>query len=453
MATDLLKNVISRIERVAELAKLPDWYVTELKGFKTRWSTDMLVRINDSANPGKKITRAFKVVRVRHRVPDNRWITGGGWRHHPDVTLSQMESHAIEMSLKCWIMGIPHGGAKGGIAFDPHQYSREDVMAITLKAVDEAIEADMIGPYKDRWAPDVNTNEVIMKWIQDQYSYEMRKRRTPEPAATVTGKPLGFGGIPGRKEATGRGLHYALQVFRKHAGLDLPPTPRVVMQGCGNVGYYFAKLAEEFGIKIVGIKDQFGGVYHPDLPITELLRYVDTHPKKSVEGFHEICKGDPILTNEDLFSLPADIALPAALEEAITPQIAENLKVKVVLEGANGPTRPKADKILEDRGIVVIPDIYANAGGVTVSYFEWAHDTGIEPFDEALHTPKSKDLELVFASLQEAFSRNGKAIIQLQKEMNAAQPISFRLASYIYALNRVLPFFAMKRREPLVDLV
>lgn len=404
----------------------------------------MLVDVSDPPRPGHKRTESFKLVRIRHRVPDNTWITGGGWRHHPDVGISQMESHAIEMSIKCWIMGIPHGGAKGGIAFDPTKYSRDDLIAITKKAVEEAVEAGTIGPYIDRWAPDVNTDETIMKWIQDQYSYEMRKQRKPEPAAAVTGKPVDCGGIPGRKEATGRGLHYALKIFRKEAKLKLPDKPTVILQGFGNVGYHFARLAPEFDIKIVAIQDQYGGVYHPNLPLKDLLSYVDQHPQKSVAGFHEVCKGDSIGSAEELFSTKADIALPAALEAVITPEIAGSLRVKVLLEGANGPTLPEADPILKKRGIVVIPDVYCNAGGVILSYFEWWFDTKIDPFDPQLQPPQTKDEDLLSAALQSAFIRNGREIIHIAE---TAWDNDYRSACYSYAMRRVLARFAMKRRQ------
>jgi len=449
MATDLLKNILTRIEKVAEIEKFPDWYITELKGFKKRWSTDMLVDVNDPRNPGNKKTESFKVVRSEHRTPDNRWITGGGFRFHPDVTLSQMESHAIEMSFKFWIMGIPHGGAKGGAAIDPAKYSPEDLVAITLKTVEEALEANTIGPFIDRWAPDIGTNEIIMKWIQDQYSYEMRKRGRPEPAAAVTGKPVEFGGIPGRKEATGLGILYGFEVFRKEMPLEILEQPTAILQGIGNVGLHFALFAEEHGIKIIAVQDQFGGVYHPDLPIKELISYVQTHPRKTVAGFHEICKGDAIKTPEELFSIKADIAVPAALEEAITPKIAELLKVKILLEGANGPTLPEAEPILEEKNIFVIPDIYVNSGGALVSYFEWYLDTHIDPFDILLRPPQYKDASLVFSAMKEAFARNGKEIIKIYKLLKERPDdhISPRLASCIYAMKRVLPFFTMKRRK------
>lgn len=449
MAIDLLKNVITRIQQAAEYNSFPDWYIAELCTHDDNWSSDIIVNATDLDNPGTKKLQPFKMTRIWHRVPDNSWIFGGGWRHHQSVTPEMMESHAIEMSLKCWIMGIPHGGAKGGIAFDPQKYTQEDLIAIICKAVEKAIERNKIGPAVDRWAPDVNTNPTIMKWIQDHYSYQMRLRHTPQFAACVTGKPVNFGGMPGRVESTARGLHYAIQVFRRNGAITLPERPTVLLEGFGNVGSNFAALEEEFNVKVIGVLDQYGGVYHPNLPINQLMEYVARHPQKTVSGFHEICGGDAIKNAEELFSIKADIALPAALEETITEKIAKILNVKVLLEGANGPTVPEADPILHDRGIEVIPDIYANAGGVLVSYFEWEKDTHVMPFDILLEPPRIRNEELVFAALHDAFARNGAAIINLKKrlETGTGRSVSYRMASCIYAMERVLPTYAMKRKK------
>ena len=313
----------------------------------------------------------------------------------------------------------------------------------------------MSRPYIDRWAPDVNTNETIMKWMQDHYSYMMRNRGRIESAACVTGKPVDFSGMPGRKEATGRGLHYALRVFRdltdEKAAIILPKHPTVILQGFGNVGYHFAKLCKEFGLKVIAVLDQYGGVYHPDLPLADLFTYADNNPRKTVAGFHEICGGDELKNDKELFSIPADIAVPAALEEVITPEIAALLKVKVLLEAANGPTVPEADSILADRGIEVIPDIYANSAGYLVSYFEWEQDTHIKPFDRLLHPPQWREENLVFKAMHDAFVRNGQAIIRIKRKIEAAtgHPVDYRLASYVYAMERVLPIYAMKRKEEL----
>lgn len=451
MPSDLLTNILTRIHDAASCNSFPDWYIDELCSHDNRWSPTIRVKVTDPDNPSQRIWQSFKIVRVWHRLPDNTWIYGGGWRHHPDVTLSMMESHAIEMSLKGWIMGIPHGGAKGGIAFDPRRYSRDDISEITCKAVDKAMQHNCLGPYIDRWAPDVGTNEKDMKCIQDHYSYEMRNRGTVQPAACVTGKPVNAGGMPGRKEATGRGLHDALEVFRSEGAMNLSEHPTVILQGFGNVGYHFAKLCDEFGLKVIGVMDQYGGVYHPDLPLADLLSYVDHHPQKTVAGFHTVCGGDELKSSKELFSIPADIAVPAALEEVITPEIASLLKVKLILEGANGPTLPESDPILADRGIEVIPDIFANAGGFLVSYFEWEKDTHVAPFDIDLHPPKERDEKLVFAAMKNAFVRNGKEIIGIRHkvETKTGRHIGNRLASYICAMQHVLPIYAMKRKQDL----
>src|SRR3989344_4978730 len=455
MATDLLKNIRTRIEKAGEIGKFPDWYITELLGFKRRWSTDQTVETTD-LKTGKKKTESFKVVRVWHRLPDNRWIYGGGFRFHEDVTLSQMESHAMEMSFKDWIMGIPHGGSKGGIAFDPAKYSEDDVVSITLKSAEDAIEANIIGPYIDRWAPDLGTNETVMKWIQDEYSYEMRKRGSPQPAAAVTGKPLDYGGMPGRREATGLGLHYAYETFRKELKEKLPKEPTVILQGFGNVGMHFAKIAMDIDKKkiIAGVADiksgVEGGVYcEKGLDIAKLILYAEKN--RTVQGFESEQPTASKATLDEMLEKGADVFVPAALEESVTKERAEKMKIKVQLEGANGPTPPEADPILESRDIVVIPDIYSNSGGVLVSYFEWAQDTGIEPFDTQLVLPRGRSsevLEMVYTSMHDAFLRNGSKIMRIQKQTkDGTKNISYRLASYIYAMERVIPYFATKRKK------
>lgn len=458
MATDLLKNIRTRIEKAGEIGKFPDWYITELLGFKRRWSTDFVLDITDKTT-GKKKTETFKMVRVWHRKPNNRWPYGGGFRFHPDVTLSQMESHAIEMSLKDWVMGLSHGGSKGGIALNPDNYTDEDMLAITNKALEEAVEAGVIGPLIDRWAPDVGTNQIVMQRFQSRYAYEMAKAHIQEGNATVTGKPLDDGGMPGREEATGLGLHYAYETFRKELKGKLPKTPTVILQGFGNVGLFFAKIAQELDKKkiIVGVADKTGGVEsgvycEKGLDIEKLITYAKSN--RTVQGFEsEQPTATKATLEEMLFEKGADVFVPAALEEVVTTELAKKAKIKVLEEGANGPTLPEADPILEDRGIIVIPDIYANAGAVIVSFFEWAQDTGRHPFDTELKVPTSNSpevLDIVYAELQGAFNRNGSRIIALQKRtMDGSKNVSYRLASYIYAMERVLSRFAAKRDKKL----
>ncbi len=451
--SDLLSNIKDRIYQVAGLNSFPDWYIDELCDHDNEWVTHIHEKVADPENPSQKSWQSFEVVRIHHRTPNKSWIYGGGWRHHPNVNREMMKSHSIEMSLKGWIMGIPHGGAKGGIAIDPKKYSRDDLRAIVRKAVDKAIKHNFIGPSVDRWAPDVGTNEKVMDWIQQHYADKAIGDDIVKSGACVSGKPVLTGGMPGRIEATGRGLHEALRTFRNAGEISLPEHPTVILQGFGNVGYYFAKLCEEFGLKIVGVMDQYGGVYHPDLPMAELLAYVNHNPRKSVAGFHEFCGGDEIANEKELFSIPADIAVPAALEEAITPEIASLLQVKVLLEAANGPTVPDADPILAERNIIVIPDIYANAGGFLVSYFEWEQVTHFKPFDPDLHPPKWRDEDLALAAMGSAFHRNGKGIIGLKHnvESSVGHKIGNRLASYMYAMERILPIYALHRGEDLPE--
>lgn len=456
MATDLLKNIRTRIEKAGEIGKFPDWYITELLGFKRRWSTDFILDITDKKT-GKRRTEAFKMVRVWHRLPNNRWLYGGGFRFHEDVTLSQMESHAIEMSLKGWIHGLGQGGSKGGLAIDPNKYTDTDMLAICNKVIEEAVEANVIGPWMDRWAPDVGTNELVMERFQSRFAYEKRKPGNPEPLATVTGKPLSDGGMPGRREATGLGLHYAYETFRKELKDKLPKNPTIILEGFGNVGSEFARLAMELDKKktIVGVADinngVKGGVYcEKGLDIEKLLAYARSN--RTVQGFEsEQPTASRATLEEILFDKGADGFVPAALEETITTEVARRAKVKFIEEGANGPTVPESDPILDSRNIVVIPDIFANAGGVIVSYFEWAQDTGGKPFDTSLIIPNSRSpevVDIVYQQLQSTFTRNGANIINLQKQLkDGNKNISYRLASYIYSMKRVLPHFAAKRNK------
>lgn len=456
MATDLLKNIRTRIEKAGEIGKFPDWYITELLGFKRRWSTDFILDITDPKT-GKKKAEAFKMVRVWHRLPNNRWLYGGGFRFHEDVTLSQMESHAIEMSFKGWIHGLKQGGSKGGIAFDPSKRTDEDLIAICNKAIEEAVEANVIGPWMDRWAPDVGTNELVMQRFQSRFAYEKRKPGTPEPLATITGKPLDDGGMPGRTEATGLGLHYAYEPFRKELKGKLPKNPTIILEGFGNVGSEYARLSMDLDKRktIVGVTDKFngikGGVYcEKGLDIEKLLKYAKSN--RTVQGFESEQKtASKAVLEEMLFDKGADGFVPAALEETVTEEVAKKAKIKFMEEGANGPTLPEADPILEERGITVIPDIYANAGGVIVSFFEWAQDTGGKPFDTDLIIPPSNSpavVEIVYQQLQGAFTRNGANIINLQKQTkDGNKNISYRMASYIYAMDRVFSRFAAKRNK------
>jgi glutamate dehydrogenase (NAD(P)+) len=315
----------------------------------------------------------------------------GGIRYHPGVTLDEVTALAAWMTWKCAVAHVPFGGGKGGIIVDPNRLSRRELEALTRRYVAEIVDA--IGPEKDVPAPDVNTNDQIMAWVMDTYSMHVGHTAT----AVVTGKPIEMGGSLGRREATGRGVMIVTREAAKHLGVQIQGAT-VAVQGFGNVGSVSADLLARLGAKIVAITDWKGGVYNDKgLDVTKMLDYARQH--KSIEGFPG---GDP-LDNTKLFSLPVDVLIPAALENQITMENAPSIKAKIIAEGANGPTTPDAHKHLHERGVFVIPDILANAGGVTTSYFEWVQDRHgyfweeeevnrrleakmCEAFDDVLHT-------------------------------------------------------------------
>ena len=302
----------------------------------------------------------FTGYRVQHSIA--RGPAKGGIRFAPDVTLDEVRALASWMTWKCAVVNIPFGGGKGGVIVDPHLLSDAELEKLTRRYTAEII--DFIGPEKDVPAPDVNTNAQIMAWIMDTYS--MHSRRTV--TAVVTGKPEALGGSRGRPEATGRGCMIVTLQALKRLGLA-PQDCRVVIQGFGNVGGMAAKLMRAIGFKIVCIVEYDGAVYNPQgLDIAALQQ----HRKEtgSITGF---AGGEDMDKAEAMF-LPCDVLIPAATENVVNSRTADRLRCKILCEGANGPTTPLADQILEDKRVFVIPDILANAGGVTVSYFEWVQD-------------------------------------------------------------------------------
>jgi glutamate dehydrogenase (NAD(P)+) len=286
----------------------------------------------------------------------------GGIRYHPDVTLDEVKALAAWMTWKCAVAGIPFGGGKGGIICDPTKMSKREIEALTRRYVAEIIDA--IGPDKDVPAPDVNTNEQVMAWIMDTYSMHVGHTET----AVVTGKPVVMGGSLGRREATGRGVMITTREAAKHLGINIKGAT-VAVQGFGNVGSVSADLLNQNGAKIVAVTDWKGGVHNDKgLDVPALIAWVNEH--KTVGGF----PGADPLTADKIFEMDVDILIPAALENQITTENSSRIKAKIVAEGANGPTTPEAHKQLHARGVFVIPDILANAGGVTTSYFEWVQD-------------------------------------------------------------------------------
>lgn len=304
--------------------------------------------------------QVFEGYRVQHNFA--RGPAKGGIRYAPDVSLDEVKALSAWMTWKCAVVNVPFGGAKGGIICDPRQMSMGELERMTRRYTSELM--DFIGPDKDVPAPDMNTNEQTMAWIMDTYS--MHARHTVN--AVVTGKPVALGGSLGRREATGRGVLFCVNEAIKRFNLT-PGQTSVVVQGSGNVGGIGAQLMWEAGYKVVAISDIGSGIYNEKgLNIPHVLEYLNQN--KSLEGYADVQH----VGNKELLEIECDVLAPCATENQITSENADRIKCKILAEGANGPTTPKADKILHDKGIFVIPDILANAGGVTVSYFEWVQD-------------------------------------------------------------------------------
>ncbi len=304
--------------------------------------------------------RVFTGYRVHHNT--SRGPSKGGIRYHPAVTLDEVKALAMWMTWKCAVVGIPFGGAKGGVIVDPRQLSKNELQRMTRRYASEIL--PLIGPERDIPAPDLGTNEQVMAWIMDTYS----TREGFSVPGVVTGKPLAIGGSKGRFQATSRGVMYITLATLKHLGMSVEDT-RVVVQGFGNVGGGTVDFLYQQGCRIVGVSDVQGGVYNQEgLSPTGLHAYEEE--AGTIAGYEG---GEPV-TNEQLLELDCDVLIPAAIEGQLTEKNADRVKASVIVEAANGPTVPEADGILKDRGVLVVPDILANAGGVTVSYFEWVQD-------------------------------------------------------------------------------
>lgn len=319
-------------------------------------SVNFPVRMDD----GK--VKVFRGYRVHHS--DSRGPVKGGLRYHHAVSMDEVRALAMWMTWKCAVVNIPYGGAKGGVVVDASQLSITELERLTRRFTTEI--SILIGPETDIPAPDVATNPQMMAWIMDTYSMH----RGHSVTSVVTGKPISAGGSLGRVEATGRGVSFATREALKAYNVS-PEGQRVVVQGFGNVGSISARLLYEMGCKVVAVSDVFGGIYNPKgLNIHQLLEYIKTSPKRSVLGFPD---SEPV-SNSDLLTLPCEILVPAALENQLTVDNADQVQAKFIIEAANGPTTPEADQIFRDRGLILVPDILANAGGVTVSYFEWVQN-------------------------------------------------------------------------------
>src|SRR5690349_12747040 len=321
----------------------------------------MIVSVPTRMDTGQ--VEVFTGFRVQHN--DVLGPFKGGIRYHPAVNLGEVSALAMWMTWKCSLVGLPLGGAKGGISCDPAELSRHELQGLTRRYTAEIL--NFIGPEVDVPAPDMGTDEQVMAWVMDTYS-QHKGHAVP---GCVTGKPVAIGGTVGRREATGRGVVYTIVEAAKHLNMELVGATAAV-QGFGNVGAVAAKELADVGVKIVAVSDKTGGVYDPKgLPIQSVIEYVT---KKSKNFTLEGCPHGERVTNAELLEVKCDILVPAALGMQITAQNAPKLKCRLLAEGANGPTTIDADRVLREKGIFVIPDVLANAGGVIVSYFEWVQD-------------------------------------------------------------------------------
>jgi glutamate dehydrogenase (NAD(P)+) len=351
----------------------------------------------------------FEGFRVTHNVA--RGPSKGGIRYHPDVTLDEVRALSMWMTWKCALMGIPFGGAKGGVKCDPKQLSLRELEGMTRRYTTEII--NEIGPEKDIPAPDVGTSPREMAWIFDTYS--MNKGHSV--LGVVTGKPLTVGGSLGRLEATARGGLYCTLEALARLGMRIEGL-KVAVQGFGNVGSYYALFMDQEGADVVAISDSRGGYYNAKgIDVRSAIAHKQEHG--TLQGLADV---DPI-SNDDLLLLDCDVLAPCGLEQVITEENAAQIKVKIVSEGANGPTTPAADQILEDKGVLVLPDVLANAGGVVVSYFEWVQ--GLQEYFWKEEEVNAKLKEIVDKAFEETW------------EVHQRRDISMRLAAYGLAVERV----------------
>jgi len=400
---DLLKEVMAEFDEAAEILQLDD-NIRERLSHPRR-----ILIVSCPINRDDGSVESFEGYRVQYNIA--RGPAKGGIRFHPEVDLNETIALAALMTWKCGVVNIPFGGAKGGVQVDTTKLSMKESENLTRRYTWEI--SPMIGPEKDIPAPDMNTNERHMAWIMDTYSI-IKGYSVP---GVVTGKPISIGGSEGRREATGRGVVYNIIEAAAELGIDLR-TKTAAVQGFGNVGSVAARLLAQTGCKIVAVSDVKGGIYSgKGLDIKDVLRY--TEENVYLEGY----PGADEITNEELLTLDCDILVPAALGGQITKDNAPDVKASMIVEGANGPLTNEADKILNERGAFIIPDILANAGGVVVSYFEWVQD--IQAF--FWHEKEIND------KLRSIISNAYKSVRGLAKEKN----VSNRMAALMLGIGRV----------------
>ncbi|NER93346.1 MAG: Glu/Leu/Phe/Val dehydrogenase [Symploca sp. SIO1B1] len=412
MSDSLFIDASKRLQAALKYVSISEDASERLKHPKVSLSVSIPVRMDDGS---LKIFQGYRV-----RYDDTRGPAKGGVRYHPNVSLDEVQSLAFWMTFKCAVLNLPFGGGKGGITLNPKTLSKFELERLSRGYIDAI--ADFIGPDVDILAPDVYTNSMIMGWMMDQYSI-IRRQFSP---AVVTGKPLTMGGSVGRDGATAHGAFFVIQcILRK---LDLPPKETTVaIQGFGKVGAVLAELLAKVGYKVVAVSDSQGAIYaKKGLDIPSIRQY-----KASTQGMKAVyCQGTVCnivehksLSNEELLALDVDVLIPAALENQITQDNARDIKAKYIFEVANGPIASSADEVLSEKGIYVFPDILVNAGGVTVSYFEWVQNRS------GLYWT----LEQVMERLKQKMVEETEKIWSISQELG----ISMRTAAYIHALNRL----------------
>ena len=366
-AGDAFDEALRRLDQAAGLAHVDSEVLEKLRHPKLVVEVSVPLRMDDGS------LRILRGYRVRH--DDTRGPAKGGIRFHPGVDLGDVKALAFWMTCKCALVGIPFGGAKGGVAVDPKTLSHLELERLSRGFIH--LIADVIGPETDVPAPDLYTNEMVMGWMMDEYS-AIRRQRTP---AVVTGKPIALGGSRGREDATGRGAYYCIKELEKRRGWD-PSSMRVAVQGFGNGGQHVARLLHAGGYRVVAVSDSRGGIYDGHGFDVPSLVEAKNGTRRLQSVYCEGSLGDLVaaetLTNAELLELDVDLLVPAAVSDQLTAANAERVRATTVVEVANGPTSAEADLVLADRGVTVVPDILANAGGVTVSYFEWVQNrTGL----------------------------------------------------------------------------
>lgn len=392
---DAAVNVLGLDQQFANVLRVPDKVVI----------ANIPVTMDDGTI---KVFEGFRVVHSDHLGPSK-----GGIRYSMDVNLDEVKALAAWMTWKCAIVSIPYGGAKGGIKCDPRSMSKGELERLTRGYTVKM--KDVFGPDSDIPAPDMGTGQQEMAWIVDEYS----KIKGQNAWAVVTGKPIVLGGSLGRVEATGRGVMVSTRSALAKMGIK-PTDATCVVQGFGNVGSISAKLIAQMGVKIIGISDVTGGYYNPEgIDVEAAINYVATNGTRTLEGFPNAQK----VSNGELLELECTVLVPAAMEDQITPENAHNIKAKLIVEGANGPTTAEADAILDQKGIMVVPDILANAGGVTVSYFEWVQNRlGYYWTEERVNRRADRAMKMAFDNVFAAAEKH---------------KINMRLAAYVVALEKV----------------